>query len=321
MAALLLLALIWLYTHRGGIGTIVWTDCAQTVVLLLALVLILGAVLTTEGWSVGDAVAQIRSSEMSRIFVFDDISSRQYFWKQFISGAFIVVVMTGLDQDMMQKNLTCRTLRASQKNMIVNGLLYVPANLLFLSLGVLLYLFAARHGVALPASGDDLLPMLCAGGYLGQAASLCFALGISAAAFSSADSALTALTTCVCVDLCHRPDDERLRRWMHAAVTVAILGLILLFRVVNSTSVIDAVYVIASYTYGPLLGLFAYGLFVPQRWQPRERAVPFICVAAPVICYLLSQAVAAAFGYHFGYELLLLNGALTVLGLGLFSAK
>ena len=321
VAALLLLTLIWLYTHRGGIGTIVWTDCAQTVVLLLALVLILGAVLTTEGWGVGDAVAQIRSSEMSRIFVFDDISSRQYFWKQFISGAFIVVVMTGLDQDMMQKNLTCRTLRASQKNMIVNGLLYVPANLLFLSLGVLLYLFAARHGIALPASGDDLLPMLCAGGYLGQAASLCFALGISAAAFSSADSALTALTTCVCVDLCHRPDDERLRRWMHGAVTVAILGLILLFRVVNNTSVIDAVYVIASYTYGPLLGLFAYGLFVPQRWQPRERAVPFICVAAPVICYLLSQAVAAAFGYHFGYELLLLNGALTMLGLGLFSAK
>ena len=321
LSVLLLLALIWLYTRRGGIGTIVWTDCAQTVVLLLALVLILAAVLTTEGWGIDDAIAQIHSSKMSRIFAFDDVSSRQYFWKQFVSGAFIVVVMTGLDQDMMQKNLTCRTLRDSQKNMLVNGLLYVPANLMFLSLGVLLYLFAARHAIALPASGDELLPMLCSGGYLGPAASLCFALGISAAAFSSADSALTALTTSVCVDLCHRPDDERLRRWMHGVVTVAILLLILLFRAVNSTSVIDAVYVIASYTYGPLLGLFAYGLFMPRCWHPRERIVPLICVASPVICYLLSAYASTRWNYHFGYELLLMNGGLTALALWMASRR
>ena len=311
ISALVILLLIWLYTRRGGIGTIVWTDCLQTVVLLTALALIIRA----EGWGIADAVQVIRESPMSRVFVFDDVASRQYFWKQFVSGAFIVVVMTGLDQDMMQKNLTCRTLHESQKNMIVNGLLYLPANLMFLSLGVLLYAYAARHAVALPASGDEVLPFLCAGGYLGQAATVCFAIGISAAAFSSADSALTALTTSVCVDLWHRPDDERLRRVMHAVVTLVVLGLIIAFRALNNTSVIDAVYVIASYTCGPLLGLFAFGLFMPRRFKPAERAVPYICVASPVLCYLLAQVSATYWGYHFGYEILLLNGALTFAGL------
>ena len=319
LSALIILLLIWLYTRRGGIGTIVWTDCLQTVVLLTALALIIHALLSAEGWGIADAVQVIRESPMSRVFVFDDVASRQYFWKQFVSGAFIVVVMTGLDQDMMQKNLTCRTLHESQKNMLVNGLLYLPANLMFLSLGVLLYAYAARHAVALPASGDEVLPFLCAGGYLGQAAAACFAIGISAAAFSSADSALTALTTSVCVDLCHRKDDERLRRVMHAVVTLVVLGLIIVFRALNNTSVIDAVYVIASYTYGPLLGLFAFGLFLPERFKPAERAVPYICVASPVLCYLLSQVSATYWGYHFGYEILLLNGALTFAGL--FFAK
>lgn len=319
LSALIILLLIWLYTRRGGIGTIVWTDCLQTVVLLTALALIIHALLSAEGWGIADAVQVIRESPMSRVFVFDDVASRQYFWKQFVSGAFIVVVMTGLDQDMMQKNLTCRTLHESQKNMLVNGLLYLPANLMFLSLGVLLYAYAARHAVALPASGDEVLPFLCAGGYLGQAAAACFAIGISAAAFSSADSALTALTTSVCVDLCHRKDDERLRRVMHAVMTLAVLGLIIVFRALNNTSVIDAVYVIASYTYGPLLGLFAFGLFLPERFKPAERAVPYICVASPVLCYLLSQLSATYWGYHFGYEILLLNGALTFAGL--FFAK
>ena len=315
LSALIILLLIWLYTRRGGIGTIVWTDCLQTVVLLTALALIIHALLSAEGWGIAEAVQVIRESPMSRVFVFDDVASRQYFWKQFVSGAFIVVVMTGLDQDMMQKNLTCRTLHESQKNMLVNGLLYLPANLMFLSLGVLLYAYAARHAVALPASGDEVLPFLCAGGYLGQAATVCFAIGISAAAFSSADSALTALTTSVCVDLCHRKDDERLRRVMHAVMTLAVLGLIIAFRALNNTSVIDAVYVIASYTYGPLLGLFAFGLFLPERFKPAERAVPYICVASPVLCYLLSQLSATYWGYHFGYEILLFNGALTFAGL------
>ena len=315
LTAVVILLLIWLYTHRGGIGTIVWTDCLQTIVLLTALALIITALLRTEGWGIGEAVRQVRESPMSRVFEFHDWSSRQYFWKQFLSGAFIVVVMTGLDQDMMQKNLTCRTLRESQKNMIVNGLLYVPVNLLFLSLGVLMFLFVARHGIPLPASSDEMLPMLCAGGYLGQSALAFFTLGIVSAALSSADSALTALTTSTCVDLFNRPADERLRRRVHIAMSAVVLLVILAFRLVNKTSVIDAVYTIASYTYGPLLGLFAFGLFTGHSSSPR--AVPVICLVAPLLCYLLSILSSTLWNYHFSYELLLLNGALTFLGLWL----
>lgn len=171
LSAVVILLLIWLYTRQGGIGTIVWTDCLQTLVLLTALVLIIAAFLSAEGWGIGVAIRHIGDSPMSRVFEFSDVSSRQYFWKQFLSGAFIVVVMTGLDQDMMQKNISCRTLRDSQKNMIVNGLLYLPLNLLFLSLGVLMYLFMSHHGIAQPQSSDEVLPMLCAGGYLGQGTS------------------------------------------------------------------------------------------------------------------------------------------------------
>ncbi len=319
--AFVVLSLIWLYTRRGGIGTIVWTDCLQTVVLLLALLLIVSSILSAEGWGIGEAYKAVNQSEMSRVFVFDDWTSRQYFWKQFLSGAFIVVVMTGLDQDMMQKNLTCRTLHESQKNMLVNGLLYLPVNILFLGLGVLMYLFAAHNGINLPASGDEVLPTLCAGGYLGSSALLFFALGITSAAFSSADSALTALTTSVCVDLFNRPADERLRRRMHVVVSVVVLLVILVIKALNNTSVIDAVYTIASYTYGPLLGLYAFGLFVPDRVKPAPCAVPFICIAAPLICYILSVLSSTYWHYHFSYELLLLNGALTFVGLWMSSRR
>ena len=320
LSAVVILLLIWLYTRQGGIGTIVWTDCLQTLVLLTALVLIIAAFLSAEGWGIGAAIRHIGDSPMSRVFEFSDVSSRQYFWKQFLSGAFIVVVMTGLDQDMMQKNISCRTLRDSQKNMIVNGLLYLPLNLLFLSLGVLMYLFMSHHGIAQPQSSDEVLPMLCAGGYLGQGTLIFFTLGIVAAALSSADSALTALTTSVCVDLFRRPEDERLRRTAHILMGILMLLVILAFRALNSTSVIDAVYTIASYTYGPLLGLFAFGLFNSRR-QPRGRLVPFICILAPVLCYVLSTVAAACWNYHFSYELLLLNGLLTILGLYLSSLK
>ena len=180
-----------------------------------------------------------------------------------------------------------------------------------------MYVFAEHRGIVLPASGDEVMPLLCAGGYLGQAALFCFTLGIAAAAFSSADSALTALTTSACVDILRRQDDERLRRRMHLVVTAVVLAAILVFRALNSTSVIDAVYIIASYTYGPLLGLFAFGLFVPARVRPHEPFIPYICVASPVVCYVLSQVAVSVWNYHFGYELLLLNGALTALGMAL----
>ena len=321
LTAFVCLLLIWLYTHRGGIATIVWTDCLQTLVLLVALILIINSLLLAEGWGIGDAYAAVRGSSMSRVFEFSDWSSRQYFWKQFLSGAFIVVVMTGLDQDMMQKNLTCRTLHESQKNMLVNGLLYVPVNLLFLSLGVMMYIFAGHHHIELPSSGDQVLPLLCGGGHLGQAALAFFTLGIVAAALSSADSALTALTTSTCIDLFNRPTDERLRRIVHIGMAALVLFVILAFRALNSTSVIDAVYIIASYTYGPLLGLFAFGLFLPDNIKPAPRAIPVICIVAPILCYILSSVSAAYWEYHFGYELLLLNGFITAFGLWLMRKK
>lgn len=305
------LLLIWIYTRRSGIKTIVWSDCLQTVVLLTALVLIIVQICSAMGMNGAEAVRRIGESGMSRVFVTDDAASRQYFWKQFISGIFIVVVMTGLDQDMMQKNLTCKTLRQSQLNMCVNGALYLPVNMLFLGLGVLLYMFCDYASVAVPASGDDLLPVLCGSGLLGRWAMSLFTLGIVAAAFSSADSAMTSLTTCLCVDILQRPDDVRLRKWIHPLVAFSFLLFIMLVRALNNTSVIDAVYVVCGYTYGPLLGLFAFG-FLTHR-PVRERLVPWICLMSPLACYLLDMFVRENTGYRFGYELLMLNGLLTFL--------
>lgn len=316
--AVIVLLLIWLYTRRSGIRTIVWTDCLQTFVLLLALGLIVWQVTRQMGLTAGEAWNAVWHSPYSRIFVWDDWADRQHFCKQFFSGIFIVIVMTGLDQDMMQKNLTCRTLREAQKNMCLYGICFLPVNFLFLALGILLVAFAGQVGVPLPLAGDDVLPQLCAGGYLGRAALACFSVGIIAAAFSSADSALTALTTSFCVDIMRRPDDERLRRRAHWGIAALFLVFILLFRVLNNTSVIDAVYRLASYTYGPLLGLFAFGLF-PRRC-PHERYVPFVAVLSPLLCLAVERYTLLYTGYRFGYELLMCNGLLTFAGLWLLSA-
>ena len=301
--------LIWLYTRSGGIKTLVWTDSLQTLCLFGALLIIIYKVVGVLGMSVGEAVAAVADSPMSRVFVWDDWVSKQNFWKQFLSGVFIVVVMTGLDQDMMQKNLTCKTLREAQKDMCTYGVAFLPANLLFLTLGVLLVMLAGRLGMALPTAGDDLVPMFAATGLLGDGVVVLFALGMVAAAFSSADSAMTAMTTSFCVDICGREADERLRRRAHVGIAVVFVVFILLFRVVNSTSVIDAIYILCSYTYGPLLGLFAFGLLTNR--QVNDRLVPYIAVASPVLCYLLDAGAGAWLGYRFGYELLMVNGLLT----------
>lgn len=309
----MMVGLIWLYTRRGGIKTLVWTDSFQTFCLLLALILILCHVMGLLHYSFSDAVKAVCEDAHSRVFVFDDALSRQYFWKQFLSGIFVAVVMTGLDQDMMQKNLTCRTLREAQKDMCTYGLAFVPVNLLFLCLGVLLSQLAQRQGVVLPALTDDLLPMFAATGRLGASVVVLFTIGIVAASFSSADSAMTALTTSWCVDLMERPHDEHLRRRTHMAFALLFVVFILTFRWVNSTSVIDAIYILCSYTYGPLLGLFAFGLFTKRKTN--DRLVPYIAVASPLVCYGIDTVVAYCFDYHFGYELLMLNGLLTFLGL------
>ena len=310
-----MVALIWLYTRRGGIKTLVWTDTLQTTCMFAALLLIIWQVTKALGMSPSEAVTAIMTDSHSRVFVFDDWVSRQNFWKQFLSGIFIVIVMTGLDQDMMQKNLTCKSLREAQKDMCSYGVAFVPANLLFLSLGVLLTLLAARQGTALPQAGDELLPMFAATGALGNWVLVLFSLGIVAASFSSADSALTAMTTSFCVDICRRKGDELLRKRAHVGMAVVFAAFILLFRLLNSPSIIDAIYVMCSYTYGPLLGLFAFGLLT--RKKTNDRYVPYIAVASPLICFALDWYTSRYVGYKFGYELLMLNGLITFAGIAL----
>lgn len=313
ITVLVLVALIWLYTRRGGIKTLVWTDTFQTFCMFMALIFIIINVMSMLNMSVEEVVTTIIQDERSRVFAFDDWVSKQNFWKLFISGIFIVVVMTGLDQDMMQKNLTCKTLREAQKDMCTYGLAFVPANLLFLCLGVLLSMLAQQEGIALPNSGDELLPMFAATGKMGNMVVVLFTIGIVAASFSSADSALTALTTTYCVDIKEKADDETLRHRVHAGMSVVFIIFILLFRTFNSTNLIDAIYILVSYTYGPLLGLFAFGLFT--KYQVTDRWVPYFAILSPILCYALNALAQQLWGYHFGYELLMLNGALTFAGL------
>ena len=305
---IVMVALIWLYTRRGGIGTLVFTDSFQTLCLFTALIMIILSVISQLNLSVNEAVSAIANSEMSRIFVFDDWLSPHHFVKQFLSGAFIAIVMTGLDQDMMQKNLTCKTLRDAQKDMCTYGVAFVPANLLFLALGVLLTMVLGSG-----LKGDEMLPTFIQGSADSSLLTLLFTIGIVAASFSSADSALTSLTTCYCVDIRRQPDNEELRKKVHIAMCLFFVLFILLFRQVNSTSLIDAIYILASYTYGPLLGLFVFGLFTKKR--PNDTVVPYICIVSPLLCYFLDLTAQHFLGYRFGYELLMLNGLLTFAGL------
>lgn len=313
LTVVMLVALIWLYTRRGGIKTIVWTDTFQTLCMMVALLMIIYHVMDHLGLSVGEAVSAVAADSHSRIFVFDDFMSTQNFFKQFFSGIFIVVAMTGLDQHMMQKNLTCKTLRDAQKDLCVGGFFFLPVNLLFLSLGVLLMILASREGIALPTDSDQLMPMFTASGWMGNLVLVLFSIGIVAASFSGTDSALTAITTSVCVDLKERPDDEHLRRIAHLGVCALFAVFILLFDALNSTSIIDAIYILLSYTSGPLLGLFAYAIIM--RRGVNDRLVPYICVASPLVCFAIDKATTALTGYKFGYELLMLNGLLVFLGM------
>ena len=316
LTVVIMVGLIWLYTRRGGIKTLVWTDSFQTLCMFLALLLIIYHVTSELNLSLGEAVTAIANDSHSRIFIWDDWGSKLNFWKMFFSGIFVVIVMTGLDQDMMQKNLTCKTLRDAQKDMCTYGLAFVPVNLLFLSLGILLMMLANKEGIAIPQMTDDLLPMFAATGSLGTLIIVLFTIGIVATSFSSADSAMTALTTSWCVDIMERKDDDKLRKRTHFGFALLFVVFILGFKIVNSTSVIDAIYIICSYTYGPLLGLFAFGLFT--RWQVKDRAVPYIAIVSPVICFAIETITKQITGYHFGYELLILNGALTFAGLFIF---
>lgn len=324
LSCALMLLLIWGYTNISGIHTIVRTDILQTACLLFALCWMIGISLDRLDINLCDAVKQAASSDMGQVFEWD-AAEPQAFWRQFLSGVFIVVAMTGLDQDMMQKNLTCRSLRDAQKEMCAYGACFLPVNSLFLFLGILLYTICNNEGLVIHSS-DILMPTLVASGALGELVIIPFSIGIVAAAFSSADSAFTALTTSCCIDLLKieskdwgKEKAERIRRLTHIIIIGNCLLFILLFHHLNSTSLINAIYVMASYTYGPLLGLFAFGLL--SRRIVNSKAIPFIAIAAPLLCGWLDVYAPRLWGYSFGYELLLLNGLLTFLGLLLFSHR
>lgn len=314
---------IWLYTFRGGIKTIIWTDTLQTALMLTAVVATLVIIAKQMDLSFIGMVDVIRDSDYSRMFVFDDWQSRQHFFKQFLSGMLITIVMTGLDQDMMQKNLSCRNLKEAKTNMVTYGLAFIPFNLLFLSLGVLLVVFSQSNGIALPADGDHLYPLL-AQSQLGNVVLAFFILGLTASAYSSADSALTSLTTSFTVDILDGkklPEKKlkRLRTRVHIGVSLLLLVVILIFGLVKNRSVVDSIFTVASYTYGPLLGMFAFGILTKR--QLRMKFVPIIAILSPVLSYFIMLIVARVWGYAFAYELLLVNGVLCFLGLWMASYR
>ena len=323
VTAALTLLLIWSYTQRSGTAALVRTDAIQTACLLLAMIALIVVASHQLNLDFSGVCTTINESPMFRIFEWDP-SSKQAFWRQFLSGIFIVIVMTGLDQDMMQKNLTCRTLKEAQKDMCSYGLCFLPVNFLLLALGILLHALYTQNGMTIPAASDDLLPHLISSGALGAFVIIPFTIGIVAAAFSSADSALTALTTSFSVDLLKVEDRNyteekanRVRRTVHVFMAFALFLCILAIHAIGSQNVIDTIYVIAGYTYGPLLGLYTFGLVTKRAVH--DRWVPAIALVSPIICGVLDYLAPRLWNYHFGYELLMLNGILTFIGLCLIS--
>lgn len=317
------LLMIWLYTHKSGVKAIIWTDLLQTFFLLFALMLILWQVSKQMNLDLKGVVDTIKNNPHSRIFVFDDWHSRQNFFKQFLSGIFVTIAMTGIDQEMMQKNLSCKNLNAARKNVFSYSLFFVPVNFLFLCLGILLLVYASQTHITLPALSDDILPMLVAGGHFGRISLVFFTLGIVAVTFASADSALTGLTTSICVDLLNIEKEEperakKTRLIVHFGLSLIFILIMMIFKAVNNTSVIDAIYIIASYTYGPLLGLFLFGMLFKKR-KTDDRCVPYICIAAPIACFVLYNILLRTTGYKLGYELLIINAALVMSGLFAFT--
>ena len=315
---ILTLVLIFVYTNKGGIKTIIWTDLLQTIVLLAALMLIMYNTADHLGLSVRGVVEMARASDLSRTLFFDDFNDRRYFWKQFLAGVFTVITMTGLDQDLMQKNLSCKNLREAQRNMRCYGLGFLPVNLLFLTLGVLFVEFMRCNGIAQPANPDNIFALIATSGLLPAATTIFFITGITAAAYSSADSALAALTTSFTIDILGVKNADTLaplkRRGVHLGFSGLLIVLILLIKSFGNDSLINTLYGIAGYTYGPLLGLFAFGLLTRRR--VRDRCVPFIAAASPLLSWgLATLSPRLLNGYQFGFEILIVNGLFTFAGL------
>ena len=314
------IGLILLYTYKGGVKTIIWTDTLQTTFMLAALVLSIVLIARQLGFSFGDILQNVMNGDYSNMIV-SDINAKNYFLKNFLGGMFITIAMTGLDQEMMQKNISVKTLGGSKKNMIWFSIVLVLINFLFLSLGVMLYLFAKSRNMEIPKLTDDLFPTIALGS-LGTVSAVFFIIGLISAAYPSADGALTALTSSFCLDILgirrngslNEVQQKKIRYTVHFSFAVLLFLVIVVFRIINDRAVIDKVLTIASYTYGPLLGLFTFGIF--SKRIPHDRWVPVVCILSPVICYLLNENSSVLLnGYRFGYELLIVNGFITVLGL------
>lgn len=330
LTVVLSIALIWLYTFKGGIQTIIWTDTLQTVLMIVAVVLSVIYLLDAMNWTMASFFESTAFDTYSKIWVLDKPLARNYFLKSLIGGAFITICMTGLDQDMMQKNLTCRNVHEAQKNMISFSFVLVGVTFLFLILGILLYSYAQQKGLAVPvvdgkANTDLLFPAIALQGGLGVGVAITFILGLIAAAYSSADSALTSLTTSFCVDflkLDQKPQAEqiRTRKIVHVLMSLVLVMVVILFKHVLDRNVIDGLLTVASYTYGPLLGLFAFGMFTSYNIQ--DSRVIWVALAAVGIVFGLGQIPSSVLGgYQIGYELLPLNGLITFLGLILIRRK
>lgn len=322
LTVLITIVFVWIYTVRGGIKTIVWTDTLQTVFILISVGLTIVVVNKALDFNFSSAIAAIKESPLSRVFDFD-WRSGQNTVKQFLAGVAITVCLNGLDQNMMQKNLTCRSLRDCKTNMFSFSFLFLVTNVLFLMLGALLYIYAEREGVVLPGKSDDVFPFLSLN-YFGATAGLFFLLGITAAAYSSVDSSLTALTTSFCIDFLKidpgNKEEPKKRIGVHIMFSLLMIFVVVLFRELNNSSVISSLFKAVGYTYGPLLGLFTFGL--TTKYQVREKYLPWVCLLSPVVSYVVNcYSEQLLFGYKFGFEILLLNGFLCYLGLLFIRAK
>ena len=316
--------IVWLYTFRGGVKSLIWTDSLKTFCLIVTVGLTIYYIGKNMGLDTRSMWSLISGSEMSKTFFFGDINDKRYFWKQFLAGVFTVIATTGLDQDLMQKTLSCKNSGDARKNMITGGILQIFINMLFLTLGVLLYAYAANNQIALPAKGDDVFPFLAM--RFSPVVGVLFIIGLISAAYAAAGSALTALTTSFTVDILESQKSKNenqlasVRNKVHIGMAVVMAVVIFIINLLNNDSVINTVYLVASYTYGPLLGMFAFGMFTKKA--VKDRWVPLVAILSPVLCFILDLNSQAWFhGYQFSHERLILNALFTFLGLCLLIRK
>ena len=313
VTVIITIGLIWLYTYRSGMKTIIWTDTLQTTFMLSTVVIIGYTIMQKMDLNFASLFNLIDDSKYSRVFFFDDWTDKKYFFKQFFSGMFMAIVMTGLDQDQMQKNLSCRNLKDAQKNMMVFSTILIFVDLIFLALGALLYIYSdSLSSIMIPVDADMLFPEIALNSGFPPYVGILFIIGIIAAAYSSADSALTSLTTSFCVDILEFEKQDpkkqiKTRKYVHLLMSFILLCVILLFNVINDQSVIKSLFTVAGYTYGPLLGMFSFGLFT--KYNIKDKFVPLIAILSPIICYVLNLYI------PFGFELLIINGIITFIGL------